>query len=156
MHRLFDNICFTADWNHSCPLHLQRFNVISKDFMLLFTDPANQMAYLKAIITFDLTQTLVSGMSPNAGSTDEVHLTSRKAAKNIPNFHPFGMYFFQLKLIKVYFHISAGLQSVQTIKACRLGCVLSDYDELPAAYQHELAYGVKTWLDGVSINLSTI
>ena len=31
-----------------------------------------------------------------------------------------------------------------------------DYDELPEAYQPELAYGVRTGLDRLSVNLSTI
>lgn len=30
------------------------------------------------------------------------------------------------------------------LKRAGRGCALSDYDELPAAYQHELAYGVRT------------
>lgn len=62
-----ENISCAADWNHSCPLHFQRFNVISKDFALLLTDLANQMVNLETIITFDLTSTQLSGMSPNAG-----------------------------------------------------------------------------------------
>lgn len=33
---------------------------------------------------------------------------------------------------------------------------LPDDDELPAAYQHELAYGARTRLDGMSIKLSVI
>ena len=41
----------------------------------------------------------------------------------------------------------------KALKHAGWGCVLSDYDELPVAYQHKLAYGVRTWLDGVSINL---
>lgn len=49
------------------------------------------------------------------------------------------------------------LQSLKSTKAFRLAtCLLSDDDELPAAYQHESAYGARTWLDGMSINLSAI
>lgn len=40
--------------------------MISKDFALLLTDLANQMVNLEAIITFDLTSTQASGMSPKA------------------------------------------------------------------------------------------
>lgn len=57
-------------WNHSCPFGFQTFNIISKDFALLLTDPANQMVNLVAIITFDLTSTQLSGMSPNVSWAD--------------------------------------------------------------------------------------
>lgn len=64
---VIENISCIPDWNHSCPLHFQRFNIISKDFAFLLTDLANQMVYLEAIITFDLTSTQLYGMSPNVG-----------------------------------------------------------------------------------------
>lgn len=63
---IIENIPRIADWNNSCPLHFQKFNIISEDFALLLTDLANQMVNLEAIITFDLTSTQLSGMSPNA------------------------------------------------------------------------------------------
>ena len=79
---IIENISSSADRSHSCPLHFQGFNIISKDFALVLTDLANQMVNLEAIITFDLTSTQLSGTSPNAGWTDETYSNSGEAALN--------------------------------------------------------------------------
>lgn len=145
--------------NHSCPFRFQTFNIISKDFALLLTDLANQMVNLVAIITFDLTSTQLSGMSPNVSWADETYSNGGRAALSYADMQLIWEAVFAHLWLECWQFTGTLLLHCRVYKPLKhagWGCVPSDYDELPAAYQHELAYGVRTWLDGMSINLSMI
>lgn len=119
-----ENVPCAADHNHSCPLHFQGLNVISKDFALLLTDLSNQMVNLGAMITFDLTSTQLAGMSTSArlnGWDAQQQQTSGFKLSKHPSIYDVIVLVCDFGSQTVCSHILAALQSLQAIKACRLG-----------------------------------